>query len=215
MKNSLPENRASLDIDAQCTFTPLCPTELPVPEGNTIVGELNAQAQFADYRIGTKDAHSPNAIWVADEAHPIFTPIEGANVDVRWPLHAVPGTRGFELIEGLPPVTEYDFFVWKGMEPDLHPYGACYHDLADKMSTGLIEFLRQHNIQVVIAGGLATDLCVKVTVLQLLRAGFKVILNLGACRGISPDAIEKALGAMKDEGAIIIHSAAELPLIFK
>lgn len=213
MKNCSPQNRVSLDIDAQCTFTPLCPTELPVPDGNAIVDELNAQAQFAEYRVGTKDAHSPYAVWVADETHPVFTPIAGTNVDVRWPLHAVPGTRGFELIDGLPSVTDYDFFVWKGIEPDLHPYGACYHDLANTLSTGLIEFLKQHDIQLVIAGGLATDHCVKTTVLQLLRAGFKVIVNLGACRGISPEAIERAIAAMRDEGAIIIQSAAELPLL--
>ena len=28
---------ASFDVDAQKGFTPLCPNELPVPEGDTIV----------------------------------------------------------------------------------------------------------------------------------------------------------------------------------
>ena len=45
----LPEKKyiASFDIDAQNTFTPVCPDELPVAEGDTIAPELNAQAQFA------------------------------------------------------------------------------------------------------------------------------------------------------------------------
>ena len=37
----------SLDIDAQKTFTPLCPAELPVHEGHLIAAELNAQARLA------------------------------------------------------------------------------------------------------------------------------------------------------------------------
>lgn len=35
---------ASFDVDAQNTFTPLCPDELPVAEGTDIVAQLNAQA---------------------------------------------------------------------------------------------------------------------------------------------------------------------------
>ena len=62
-----------------------------------IVDELNTQAQFAAYRLGSKDAHSPQAIWVATKEFPILSPVAGDNVDVRWPLHAVPGTKGFEL----------------------------------------------------------------------------------------------------------------------
>lgn len=206
---------ASFDIDAQNCFTPLCPTELPVPEGSDIVEELNAQALFASYRLGSKDAHPANAVWVADELNPAFTTMEGAHVDMRWPVHAVPGTKGFELIKGLPHVSEYDFFVWKGVEPDLHPYGACYHDFNDQLSTGLIEYLRMHKVQLVIAGGLATDYCVKMTVLQLLQAGFKVILNLAACRGFAADTIAQALADMSAAGVMTVQSAAQLPQILE
>ncbi len=41
----------SIDVDAQKTFTPLCPKELPVNEGHLIVEELNAQAALADLRV--------------------------------------------------------------------------------------------------------------------------------------------------------------------
>jgi len=78
---------ASFDVDCQNTFTPLCPDELPVPGGTEIIDELNRQAQFAKYRIGSKDAHSPYAIWVASKNHPQFSPIDGDNVDVRWKRH--------------------------------------------------------------------------------------------------------------------------------
>lgn len=209
---TLPDKQkiASFDIDAQCTFTALCPDELPVIEGDTIVDELNAQAQFATYRIGSKDAHSPKALWVADEQHPPLSEIKGDNVDLRWPLHAVPGTQGFELIPGLPKVTEYDFFVWKGIELDMHPYGNCYHDFAEKMSTGLVEFLRARDVTTVLAGGLATDYCVKNTVMQLVNAGFDVIVNLAACRGIADDTVATALEEMREAGVVFVDSASEL-----
>ena len=175
---------AAFDIDAQNTFTPVCPDELPVAEGDQIVEELNAQAALASLRIGSRDAHSPQAVWIAGNGHPVLSPVSGyPDVDVYWPAHAIVGTKGFEFITGLDP-KNYDFQVYKGIEIDKHPYGACYHDLANTLSTGAIEYLREHGITTVICGGLATDYCVKNTVLQLRAAGFEVILNLAACRGI-------------------------------
>ncbi len=204
---------ASFDIDAQNTFTPVCPNELPVPEGDMIADELNKQALRASLRIGSKDAHSPEAIWVATEDKPQFTVVENEpNVDIRWVQHAVPGTKGFELIFGLPKITEYDYFVWKGIEPDMHPYGACYHDFAENMSTGVIEFLKAKKITTVIAGGLATDYCVKTTVLQLLNAGFKVIVNQGGCRGITPETTDQAVEDMVQAGAVLVESAENIEI---
>ena len=198
---------ASFDVDAQNTFTPLCPDELPVAEGTDIVAQLNAQARLADYRLGSKEGHNPKAVWVATAEHPQLESIEGPNVDVRWNIHAVPGTLGFELISGLPHPAEYDFFVWKGVELDMHPYGSCYHDLAEKLSTGAIEYLRCQEIKIVIVGGLATDYCVKDTALQLCRAGFTVILNRAACRGVAADTTELALQKMASAGIQIVAQA--------
>lgn len=201
---------ASFDIDAQNTFTPVCPDELPVAEGDTIAGELNAQAAFACLRLASRDAHSSCALWLSDEQNPPLSPIEGhPDLDVRWPAHAIIGTKGFDFIDGLDPAA-YAFQVYKGIEPDKHPYGACYHDLANKLSTGAIEFLNWNGITTVICGGLATDYCVKNTALQLLDAGFDVILNKAACRGIAPDTVAAALKEMGAAGVKIVACAAEL-----
>lgn len=205
------EEIASFDVDAEKCFTPLCSGELPVPGGNQIVDELNKQAMLAGYRIGSKDAHSMASWWVDTDKHPQFEPIKGyEDMDLRWRVHGVPGTFGFELIDGLPGVKEYDYFIWKGIELNMHPYGACFHDITEKMSTGVIEFLKSKGIKVVIVGGLATDYCVKVTVLQLLKAGFKVILNLGACRGISENTVTGAIQAMKQNGATVVENSDEI-----
>lgn len=204
---------ASFDVDPQNGFTPVCPDELPVPGGTGIVGALNQQAEFATLRVVSKDAHPATAIWAAGDKGAQFTEVEGNNVDIRWQMHCVPGTRGFELIEGLPDITSYDFAVFKGVEPNMHPYGACYHDLHDKMSTGVIEFLKCKNIKTVICGGLATDYCVKLTVIQLLRAGFEVIVNLEACRGIAQETIAAALEEMNQAGAKFVTRTSELEAV--
>jgi nicotinamidase/pyrazinamidase len=209
---------AAFDVDAMKCFTPLCSAELPVPDGQNIVEELNAQAKFARVRVGSKDAHSPKAVWVTNNTAEIATPVpdalKGANVDLRWPVHAVPGTLGFELLDGLPKPYYYDYFVWKGIEPDMHPYGACYHDLQDKFSTGVIEYLRGQGIVFVIVGGLAWDYCVGTTAEQLLKAKFRVILNQAATRGISDEGCKATTIKLHDMGALIISDSRDLELIW-
>lgn len=201
---------ASFDVDAQNTFTPVCPEELPVIDGDKIVPELNAQAKFASIRIASRDAHSMSAVWLASEEKPQYSIIKGyPNCDIRWRAHAIVGTKGFDFISGLDE-TAYDFQVYKGIQPDMHPYGACYHDLKNTLSTGAIEYLKQNGITTVLVGGLATDYCVKNTALQLKSAGFSVILNLGACRGISPATTKQAIEEMGNKGIKIVDSTQDL-----
>ena len=201
---------ASVEIHTQNTFTPLCPNELPVPEGDKIVTALNEQAKLTHYRIGSKEAHHPKAQWIARSPDEQLSPVEGENVDVKWLPHSIVGTLGFELIQGLPKITDYDYFVWEGIELDMHPYGICYHDLKETLSTGVIEFLKYHGVTTVIAGGLATDFCVKVSVLQLVNAGFKVIVNLAACRGLAQDSTKQAIDHMQANGAQLIEDLEQL-----
>lgn len=202
---------ASFDVDAQKTFTPLCPDELPVPGGDEIVDELNANAVLASFRIGSRDAHPDNARWIAEDPADAFSPVEGANIDIRWPRHAMLGTRGFELLDRLPhPITGYDFMVSKGLDVDCHPYGACYHDLGDTRSTGVVEFLNSRGVTTVIVGGLALDYCVATTVLQLRAAGFEVILNLASTRGIAEDSAAKAIADMHEAGVLLAADSREV-----
>ncbi len=96
----------------------------------------------------------------------------------------------------------------------MHPYGSCYHDLAEKLSTGAIEYLRFHEVKTVIVGGLATDYCVKNTALQLCRAGFTVILNQAACRGVAAGTTEAAIQEMANAGVkIAAQTSAIIELI--
>lgn len=204
------QQTASFDVDPQKGFTPLLPDELPVAGGDEIGGELNFMANFASVRVGSKDAHAPNAPWVVQGHENMFKPTGLPHADVTWVSHCVPGTEGFELLDELPKPLEYDFFVFKGVEPDLHPYGACWHDFSNKLSTGVIEYLKSKDIKRVIVGGLALDFCVKTTALQLVAAGFEVVLYLPACRGISEEGCDKALAEMKEAGIRIVNNQQEL-----
>lgn len=199
----------AIDVDAQKTFTPLCPDELPVAEGHLIAAELNAQAALADLRVMTKDAHSMQAAWLCDSAADILQPTGLPDAPEKWVAHAMVGTQGFELLDGLPAETDYDFCVWKGVSPALHPYGACFHDVRERLSTGLLEWLTVRGAAVIVVGGLATDYCVKATVLQLLRGGsWQVLVNRAACRGIAPDTVAAAWQEMAAAGAVLLEDAA-------
>lgn len=201
---------ASIDVDPQKTFTPLCPNELPVNGGDNIGPALNKQAGKAHFRVLTKDAHPANAVWVVDNHDKMLSPLDHANADLTWVSHAVPGTVGFETIPALPAITDYDHVIWKGVEPDLHPYGACFHDIQEKLSTGLIEWLKAKNVSTVLVGGLATDYCVKTTALQLKKSGgFDVWVNLEACRGIADDTTLNACIEMRDAGIHVIKRLEE------
>lgn len=196
---------ASHNVDPQKGFTPLCPSELPVPDGHNIVDELNGQNNLVKYKTVSKDVHPANASWLATVNKPQFSPVEGEDVDVAWNAHCMSGTYGTELIDGLPRMKDYDFFVAKGFEPDLHPYSSCYHDLSKKVSTGLIEWYNSKDISTVIVGGLATNYCVGSTVIDLVEAGFQVVLNLGGCRGIgTEDQINEYVNMLVDKYHVLV-----------
>ena len=196
---------ASFDVDPQKGFTPVCPDELPVPDGDNIVGELLENHKFATIHVASKDWHHPEGLHIATEDKPQFSPVGGdyLDMDIHWNKHCTAGTKGSEFLDGLPSPNFYDFIAYKGLEKFSHPYGACYHDFAEKKSTGVIEYLKSRGVTHIVVGGLATDYCVKLTVLQLRKAGFVVLVNLAACRGIDEGTTSKAFDEMIDAGAVI------------
>jgi len=202
---------ASMDVDAECCFSELCPEELPVEGALEIVPELNKQADCVKFRVGSKDAHAFRVPWATDAEHPQLSPITGyKDLDVYWNIHGVPGTKGFEFLPGLDPEA-YDFIAYKGIEPTMHPYGACFHDLADTKSTGLIEYLQVNDVQAIIVGGLATSFCLKKTVLQLCQhSHLLVFVNLAACRDLSGVDTIASIQEMEEAGAMMLENADEI-----
>ncbi|WP_087026724.1 isochorismatase family protein [Thaumasiovibrio subtropicus] len=207
------ERTATLDVDPQKGFSELCPKELPVTGALEIVPQLLANHTFAAIKLVSRDMHPTGAAWEASTPAEMLSPVDLPEVDVKWNPHCVMGTEGVELLPGLPPVREYDFQINKGLDPDAHPYGAFYHDQADTLSTGGLEFLQVKGIDTVLVGGLALDFCVKKSVEQLLAAGLRVVLNLAATRAVFPEQFEQVANDLQAQGVELIDDTRALSLV--
>jgi len=212
---------ASHNVDPQKGFTPLCPLELPIPEGHLIGVELAKQNLLFPVKTISRDVHPQNAIWIATENVPQFTPVVGEkNVDLMWNSHCISGTYGVEILDELGKIEDFDFIINKGVDPHLHPYTSVYHDQENKISTGLIEFYNYHDISTVIVGGLALNseeipLCVGMTLIDLSNAGFQVILNLSATKSLGTGKGRMAFINMlvDDYNILVVNSVDELEII--
>ena len=192
------QNTAIIDVDPQKGFSEICPDELPVKGALEIVPELVKNHTKGRLKLVSRDLHPPKAAWDAETPANMLEPVGLPNVDLKWNRHCVIGTQGVELLNGLPPVLDYDFQVNKGMDPDAHPYGIFFHDIDDTITTGANEFLKFNQIDTVIIGGLALDFCVKKSVSQALNLGFKVIVNLASTRAVLPDKCNQVIADLEN-----------------
>ncbi|NDJ80913.1 nicotinamidase [Vibrio campbellii] len=204
------QTTAVIDVDPEKGFTELCPDELPVTGALEIVPELLKNHTKGRLKLVSRDLHPPKAAWDAETPANMLEPVGLPNVDIKWNRHCVLGTSGVELLDGLPPVLEYDFQVNKGMDPDAHPYGIFFHDMADTKTTGANEFLQFSHIDTVVVGGLALDFCVKKSVTQALELGFKVIVNLASSRAVLPDTIDAVIAELEEKGAVFVNNADDI-----
>ena len=117
-----------------------------------------------------------------------------------WPPHCVQNTEGarFHPDLNLPKET---VIVSKGMDPDKDSYSAF--QAVNPQGLPLTDLLRRQKVQRLYVGGLATDYCVRASVLDALKEGFRVTLLRDAVRGVELKTgdSEKALAEMKRSGA--------------
>ncbi len=78
-------------------------------------------------------------------------------------------------------------------------------DAVDESGTPLAVLLRRMKIERIFVGGIATDYCVKQTVLDGLKEGFAVVVLEEAIRGVNlqPADSERAIEEMVRAGALI------------
>jgi nicotinamidase/pyrazinamidase len=188
---------ALLIVDFQNDFTP--GGALPVTEGDRIAGPINKLADSFDLVIATRDLHPPEH---GSFAGVDVDPAEWQGIDPpsTWPVHCVEGTPGAELHPSLAR-TKVDVVIDKGQDPLSQGYSAF-------QATRLDELLRERGVDRLFVAGLATDYCVKATVLDALRLGFDVTVIEDAVRGVDvePGDSDKALEAMREAGAEIASS---------
>jgi nicotinamidase/pyrazinamidase len=105
----------------------------------------------------------------------------------KWPVHCVAGERGSELMPQLQP-NAGDLVVHKGVTRETEGYSAFE-------LTGLSEHLRSAGVKSIGICGIATEYCVRRTVLDAARAGFTVTLLTDLIRPVD----SKAAGVAVDE----------------
>lgn len=204
--------KALLVVDIQNDFLP--GGALPVDEGNRVIPIINElmEKQF-DLIVASKDWHPACHVSFASTHHrrPAETIMVGGEEQTLWPDHCVQDTVGSEFAPELQKERIHDI-VYKGTDPLIDSYSAFY-DNKHRRSTGLAEFLRQKKIDTIYIAGLATDYCVKFSVLDALREGFKIFVVKDACRGvnINPHDSQSALDEMVKAGAVIINSFECMP----
>lgn len=180
---------ALIIIDVQNDF---CPGgSLAVTGGDEVVPVLNQYiVQFIQAKLpifATRDWHPENSRHFK---------IHGG----LWPPHCIQGTKGAEFRAdlALPPEA---VIVSAGVAPDEDGYSGF--EGRDKNGVGLADLLRASGVERIFVGGLATDYCVKETVLDALKQGLKVVLLQDAVRGVNlrPDDSVRAISEMVRAGA--------------
>jgi nicotinamidase/pyrazinamidase len=197
--------RALLLVDIQNDFMPF--GALPVPDGDAVVAVANALMARFPLVVATQDWH-PSDHGSFASAHPGHAPGEvielGGVAQVLWPDHCVQGLPGASLHSALD-VGGVDHIVRKGTDPAIDSYSAFY-DNGHLRDTGLAAFLNERGVDELVVVGLATDYCVKFTVLDAAGLGFGVTVVEDGCRAVdlAPGDGEAAFAEMRAAGARVI-----------
>lgn len=156
-------------VDVQNDF---CPGgALAVERGDEVVPRLNAYIE--------KFTHAGLPVFATRDWHPEKT-IHFSAYGGQWPPHCIQGTAGAEFRSDLR-LPAGAVIVTTGAAPDEDGYSGF-----DGRGAGgtLEEMLREAGVERIFVGGLATDYCVKHTVLDGLKRGFKVVWLEDASRGV-------------------------------
>ena len=168
-----------------------------VPAGDAVVPILNRVLREAERR------RAP--VYASRDWHPASSRhfVTGGGV---WPVHCVAGSDGAGFHPGLR-LPAGAAIVSKGVKPDEDGFSAFDGRLDDGAT--LEESLQAAGVSRLVAGGLATDYCVRHTVLDALKKGWEVTLLTDAIAAVDlePDDGRRALDDMQAAGAVLRASA--------
>jgi len=180
--------QALIVVDVQNDF---CPGgSLAVAQGDEVVAPLN---KLIDEFLERGDPIYKSRDW-----HPPTTK-HFQMYGGTWPVHCVQNTAGAE------------FHPQLNDDPRIHVVSKglgdtdCYSAFDE---TNLAAQLRDEGVEELVVGGLATDYCVKETVLAGIKEGFKVKALENAMRAVElqPGDGERAIQAMRAAGAQIVNT---------
>jgi len=184
--------KALIVVDVQNDF---CPGgSLAVADGNEVVPPLN--------KLMKEFLERGEPVYKTRDWHPAKTK-HFAIYGGTWPIHCVQNTEGADFHPDLlddPRIT----VISKGFDERADGYSGFD-------GTQLAQLLRDEGVNEVWVGGLATDYCVKQTVLDGLHNGFRVKALADAMRpvNVNPEDGKKAVEEMKTAGAVIVGDEAK------
>jgi nicotinamidase/pyrazinamidase len=161
---------------------------LAVPEAVKVIEPLNkvisALAGVGAPIIYTRDWHPAD--------HCSFKDYGGI-----WPPHCVKNSWGAAFYPGLLISSTKSTIISKATIRDKEAYSGF-------QGTDLDQFLKTHPVKTLVIGGLATDYCVKNTVLDAIKLGYSVIVVSDGVKAVDP--ANRALEALRDAGAGAVTS---------
>jgi nicotinamidase/pyrazinamidase len=176
---------ALLIVDPQVDF---CPGgALAVPGGDAIFSAVNRVSRIVPVTVASRDWHPAGHCSFQEQGGP-------------WPVHCRAGTPGAEFHPALE-TGRIEHVFSKGMDPATEAYSAFD-------GTDLAGWLRGRHVSRLGVAGLATDYCVRASVLDALREGFQVVVledGVGAVDVRRGDG-ERALAEMREAGARVGRS---------
>jgi nicotinamidase/pyrazinamidase len=194
-------------VDIQGDFTKLKKGSLAV-EGTDeayikAVEESTKKLKAAGFPIfATQDWHPANhlSFFTNHRGMKVFDVIKLHGKDqVLWPRHCVQKTPGAKVLldEKL-----FKAIVKKGINPQYDSYSGFQDDGGKK--TEMDKLLKKEKITKLVVYGIATDYCVRATVLDAIASGYKVIFVKNLSRGVAPDTSQKAIDQMKAKGVVVL-----------
>ncbi|WP_299826107.1 bifunctional nicotinamidase/pyrazinamidase [uncultured Roseobacter sp.] len=194
---------ALIVIDVQKDF---CPEgALAVPEGDAIVGPVNALMTDAEAVILTQDWHPAGHSSFAS-SHVGKSPYDLIDMpygpQVLWPDHCIQGSLGAQFHRELH-ADRADLIIRKGYNPAIDSYSAFFEN--DHVTpTGLEGYLRTRGIDSLLMVGLALDFCVNFSAVDAAKLGFGVTVRTDLCRAIDLDgSLAAAQDGMRAAGVVL------------
>ncbi|WP_370603467.1 bifunctional nicotinamidase/pyrazinamidase [Citrobacter braakii] len=199
--------RALLLVDLQNDFC--AGGALAVPQGDSTIDIANRLIDWCTLRgdtvVASLDWHPANHGSFASQ-HQV-APYSQGQLDglaqTFWPDHCVQNSEG----AALHPLLNHRAIaktVTKGENPLVDSYSAFF-DNGRRQATALNAWLLEHRIAELIIMGLASDYCVKFTVLDALDLGYTVSVITDGCRGVNiqPQDSAEAFMEMAAAGATL------------
>ncbi len=168
---------------------------------DTINEIMEVFAHEGAQNVATKDEHPEGHISFASRygvAPFTMDPVRGTTL--VWPDHCVVATWWAEFVDGLK-INLFNKIITKWTEKDdqVDSYSGFAH-------TELHSYLQSQGITTLFIGGVATDWCVKETIIDALKLGYTVYIVTDAIKWVDESKTQEVLNELVALGAKLITS---------